>query len=267
MTEKELRKLNRRDLLEMLIYQTKRTAELEKKLKDAEGRLEEKNIALKRAGSIAQASLQVSGIFEAADEAAYRFLESIKESTGEEAKDPIDIFESLRYLDEYREGRKTEVIISGDDIRKSIEQEKTKSYNIAQNNVQSEKVTKSEADSSLHPPVSIEAINSLFAGEVSDSGPDSKTDDFTPSESEAEAYYINKAKERAREYEESLKKEIDRKMEEYRDYVRERFFGATKELEQIFSILSRDEFDRLALDTRSKGEEIWSRTGDGVKTD
>lgn len=96
MTEKELRKLNRRDLLEMLIFQTKRNDELEMKLHEAEEKLNEKNIFLEKAGSIAQAALQLSGVFEAADEAALRYLASLKNGPEEAATDPEELFNSIR---------------------------------------------------------------------------------------------------------------------------------------------------------------------------
>lgn len=144
MTEKELRKLSRRDLLEMLIYQTKRAEDLELKLNEAQKQLDDNRIALNRAGSIAQASLQVSKIFEAADEAAYRFLESVKNNLCGEENDPVAIYESLRYLDECREGKNAKAIINGD----NSERENT--------------------TDGLRTPVSIEEINRIFGLQVAD---------------------------------------------------------------------------------------------------
>lgn len=74
MTEKELRKLNRYQLLELLIIQTERADQLQKKLEAAENQLNDQDIRLTVLGSIAEASLQLSGVFEAAQAAADRYL-------------------------------------------------------------------------------------------------------------------------------------------------------------------------------------------------
>ena len=79
MTEKELRKLNRYQLLEMLIIQTERANELEKKLEQAQEKLDSREVQMTVMGSIAEASLQLSGVFEAAQNAADTYLEAVKE--------------------------------------------------------------------------------------------------------------------------------------------------------------------------------------------
>ena len=83
MTEKELRKLNRYQLLEMLILQTERADKLQQKLEDAETQLNDTEIRLTVLGSIAEASLQLSGVFEAAQTAADRYLEAAKKRADE----------------------------------------------------------------------------------------------------------------------------------------------------------------------------------------
>ena len=79
MTEKDLKKLNRYQLLEMLIMQTERADELQRKLEEAQAKLESRDIQMQNIGSIAEASLQLSGIFEAAQSAADLYLNSVKE--------------------------------------------------------------------------------------------------------------------------------------------------------------------------------------------
>ena len=69
MTSRELRRLNRKDLLQMLIEQSQEVQSLRKKLAEAETALANKTIAINQAGSIAEASLQLSGIFQAAQDA------------------------------------------------------------------------------------------------------------------------------------------------------------------------------------------------------
>ena len=79
MTEKELKKLNRYQLLELLIIQTERADELQKKLDDAQALLDSRDVKLTVMGSIAEASLQLGGVFEAAQNAADTYLNAAKE--------------------------------------------------------------------------------------------------------------------------------------------------------------------------------------------
>lgn len=78
MTEKELRKLKRAELLEMLIEQGKTMAVLREELEVANKKLTDRRIALEEAGNIAEASLQINGVFVAAHAAAQHYLENIQ---------------------------------------------------------------------------------------------------------------------------------------------------------------------------------------------
>lgn len=78
MTEKELKKLNRYQLLELIILQTEQITDLEKQLNTARRLLENQQIQVAQAGSIAEAALQLSGIFEAAQTAADTYLANVK---------------------------------------------------------------------------------------------------------------------------------------------------------------------------------------------
>lgn len=86
MTEKELRKLSRRDLLEMLLAQTKEVERLKKELDAANEALRSREILLANAGSIAEAALQLNAVFEAAQKAADQYLENIKNLNKQEQK-------------------------------------------------------------------------------------------------------------------------------------------------------------------------------------
>lgn len=81
MTEKELRRLKRAELLEMLIELKKENDSLNMQLEKTQEELKERKIKLANAGSIAEAALQLSGIFEAADKAAEQYLESVRGNT------------------------------------------------------------------------------------------------------------------------------------------------------------------------------------------
>ena len=74
MTEKDLKKLNRYQLLEMLIIQTERADELERKLEEAQQKLDSRDVQMTVMGSIAEASLQLSGII---------YLKAAKEQAAE----------------------------------------------------------------------------------------------------------------------------------------------------------------------------------------
>ena len=78
MTNKELKKLTRAELLEMLIAQSKEVASLKEQLNRAEEQLKDRQILIDNAGSIAEASLQLNGVFEAAQNAAAQYLENMQ---------------------------------------------------------------------------------------------------------------------------------------------------------------------------------------------
>ena len=78
MEKNSLRKLSREELLNMLIELTKENELLKQKLHEVENELNDRAIKIKNAGSIAQAALELNGIFEAAQKAADQYLESIK---------------------------------------------------------------------------------------------------------------------------------------------------------------------------------------------
>ena len=78
MTEKELKHLSRADLLEMLIDQSKEVQILRKRLETAEAELKRREIIIGSSGSIAEASLKLSGIFEAAQSACAQYIENIR---------------------------------------------------------------------------------------------------------------------------------------------------------------------------------------------
>jgi polyribonucleotide nucleotidyltransferase len=78
MTEKELKKLRRVELLEILIEQRKEIIRLKRQLVKAQEELKNRRIDLEETGSIAEAALKISGIFEAAQRAADDYLYNIK---------------------------------------------------------------------------------------------------------------------------------------------------------------------------------------------
>lgn len=79
MTDKELKRLSRRELLELLVEQGRELRELRQKNTALEEALRDRSIKLEKAGSIAEAALALNGVFEAAEAACRQYTESIAE--------------------------------------------------------------------------------------------------------------------------------------------------------------------------------------------
>ena len=73
-TGKELRKLNRYQLLELLLIQTERIEKLEEELEQ----MRNYQVRLSNLGSMAEVSVQLSGVLEAAQKTAELYLEAAK---------------------------------------------------------------------------------------------------------------------------------------------------------------------------------------------
>lgn len=93
MISKELKKLNRRELVD-IIYQLKKNEEqLKEKIASLEADLQDKRIHLSVAGSIAEAATDITGIFSVAQSTADLYLNeivSMKEDTGRECTKMIE---------------------------------------------------------------------------------------------------------------------------------------------------------------------------------
>ena len=84
MTDKELRRLSRGELLEMLIAQAAENDQLKNRLEQAEAQLRDRKIAISNAGSLAEAALSLNGVFQAAEAAAQQYLENIERISGQQ---------------------------------------------------------------------------------------------------------------------------------------------------------------------------------------
>ena len=78
MTEKELHKLKRAELLEMMLAQSREIESLRGRIEQLEAKLADKEIRIQESGSIAEAALKLNGIFEAAQAAADQYLEKVR---------------------------------------------------------------------------------------------------------------------------------------------------------------------------------------------
>lgn len=78
MQDNELRKLSRADLLEILYEQGKELDKLREETDTLKKQLNDRTIKIEKAGSIAEASFQLNGVFEAAQAASSQYLENIQ---------------------------------------------------------------------------------------------------------------------------------------------------------------------------------------------
>lgn len=77
MKNKELKRLGRAELLELLLAQTRETERLQAELEEARRALEDRNLRLSKAGDLAQAVVEINGVMAAAQAAAGQYLENI----------------------------------------------------------------------------------------------------------------------------------------------------------------------------------------------
>ena len=79
MTSKELKHMNRAELLQMLLLLAQENEQLKAQLAQMQEQLAEKNLKCEKAGSLAEAALQVNGVFEAAEKAARQYVQGIEQ--------------------------------------------------------------------------------------------------------------------------------------------------------------------------------------------
>ena len=78
MTDQQFRRLTREDLIEIIYELKKDVRRLETENEQLKGQLSEKQMKIENAGSIAEASLALHGVFEAAQAAADQYLEQVQ---------------------------------------------------------------------------------------------------------------------------------------------------------------------------------------------
>ena len=81
MTEKELLKLKRSEMLEIMLAQSQEIDSLRRQLDEANAKLADREIRLSESGSIAEASLRLTNIFEEAQKAVDLYVDNIKRLT------------------------------------------------------------------------------------------------------------------------------------------------------------------------------------------
>ena len=85
MTDKELKHLNRGELIDIIYELQKRYADSKNEITQLQADLEKKELSIAESGSIAEAALKVNGVFEAAQAAADQYLLSIQSANADMA--------------------------------------------------------------------------------------------------------------------------------------------------------------------------------------
>lgn len=80
---KELKKMSRRELLELLINQEKENEQLKAELRATKDKLADRSMKINRAGTLAEAALTLNGVFEAADAAVKQYLDNAIQGNGD----------------------------------------------------------------------------------------------------------------------------------------------------------------------------------------
>ncbi len=114
MNTKEVKNLSRSDLLEMLIEQTEKADRMEKELEEAKRKVEDREIIISKAGTLAEAAMQMNEVWQAADKAAAQYLSNIMRMYEEQER---------KYMDLERDYAKRSEELMGETIRKCEEME------------------------------------------------------------------------------------------------------------------------------------------------
>ena len=80
----DLLKLKKKDLLEIMLRQSEEIDELRAQVADLQAKLDDRDFQFNRIGSIAEASLAVTNIFQEAEKAAKLYLENIRSKVNEQ---------------------------------------------------------------------------------------------------------------------------------------------------------------------------------------
>lgn len=90
MTDRELKRLSRAELLEMLIAISKENDSLREQLAETQQKLDDRNIAIEECGTMAEAVLRLNGVFEAAQNACQQYLENLQFRCGAESTEEAE---------------------------------------------------------------------------------------------------------------------------------------------------------------------------------
>lgn len=78
MNEKELRRLSRAELVELLLELSRENSTLRAQLEEAQAALQDRTLRMEEAGTMAEAAMKLTGVFEAADAACRLYMENYR---------------------------------------------------------------------------------------------------------------------------------------------------------------------------------------------
>ncbi|MCR4795433.1 MULTISPECIES: DivIVA domain-containing protein [Ruminococcus] len=86
MTDKEFKRLKRSDLIYIIYEYQKKQEELIKENEELREKLKEKDMKISNAGSLAEVSAKLNGLFEAAQQTADDYMKQIENTAAEQAE-------------------------------------------------------------------------------------------------------------------------------------------------------------------------------------
>lgn len=87
MTDKELKRLNRTELLQLLMNQVRETEQLQAKVRELTEQIQKHEITCQNAGTLAEAALALNGVFQAADEAAQKYVQEMADRAAKQEQE------------------------------------------------------------------------------------------------------------------------------------------------------------------------------------
>ena len=87
MTDKELKRLNRTELLQLLMNQVRETEQLQAKVRELTEQIQKHEITCRNAGTLAEAALALNGVFQAADEAAQKYVQEMADRAAKQEQE------------------------------------------------------------------------------------------------------------------------------------------------------------------------------------
>ena len=79
MEKNKIKKISKKELLEIMLNQAKKIKELEKELNNVQTKLDSKKISIEESGSLAEASLKLNSVFENAQLAIEQYKYNVEE--------------------------------------------------------------------------------------------------------------------------------------------------------------------------------------------
>ena len=121
MTDREMKRLSRPQLLEMLLVQAREVSRLREELQQAQEKLDCRQIQIEESGSIAEAALKLNGVFDTAQAAADQYLQNLRQTLEETQKRCQQMEEETRRrCEEMQRTAESEAAAYWDAIREKI---------------------------------------------------------------------------------------------------------------------------------------------------